>query len=160
MIGAEIVNQPGALNFNDLNTRDPEVAKAFYGSVFGWGTLDTGGESAMWTLPGYGEHLERLDPGVRRRHAESGAPPGFTDVVATLTPIGEGEVRTAPHWGVSFSVADADATAERAAELGGEVLVPPFDVPWVRMTVISDPQGATFTASQFTPENTGPGNQG
>jgi hypothetical protein len=31
--------------------------------------------------------------------------------------------------------------------------VPPFDAPWVRMTVITDPQGATFTASKFVPEN-------
>ena len=33
------------------------------------------------------------------------------------------------------------------------MLVAPFDAPWVRMTVISDPQGATFTASKFVPEN-------
>ncbi len=51
------------------------------------------------------------------------------------------------------AVDDADATAERAASLGGQVLVPPLDAPWVRMTVITDPQGATFTASKFVPEN-------
>ena len=34
-------------------------------------------------------------------------------------------------------------------ELGGKVVVPPFDAPWVRMTIISDPQGATFIASKF-----------
>lgn len=161
MIGAELVNEPGTLNFNDLNTRDPERAKAFYGSVFGWGTLDLGGGSAMWTLPGYGDHLEQIDPGVRRQHAELGAPAGFTDVVATLTPIGEDQAQTAPHWGISFSVEDADMTAERAAELGGEVVVPPFDVPWVRMTVIADPQGAAFTAGKFVPDTELPaGNQG
>jgi hypothetical protein len=33
------------------------------------------------------------------------------------------------------------------------VLVPPFDAPWVRMTVLRDPQGATFVASKFVPEN-------
>ena len=54
-------------------------------------------------------------------------------------------------WGVTFAVDDADATAERATELGGEVLVPPLDAPWVRMTVLRDPQGATFTASKFVP---------
>jgi hypothetical protein len=54
---------------------------------------------------------------------------------------------------VTFAVDDADATADKAAELGGQVLVPPFDAPWVRMTVISDPQGATFIASKFVPEN-------
>jgi uncharacterized protein len=31
--------------------------------------------------------------------------------------------------------------------------VPPFDAPWVRMTVIADPDGAQFTASRFVPEN-------
>jgi hypothetical protein len=59
------------------------------------------------------------------------------------------------HWGVTFAVDDADAIAARAAELGGGVVVPPFDAPWVRMTVITDPQGATFTASKFVPENKG-----
>ena len=29
----------------------------------------------------------------------------------------------------------------------------PFDAPWVRMTVLTDPQGAIFTASKFVPEN-------
>jgi predicted enzyme related to lactoylglutathione lyase len=53
---------------------------------------------------------------------------------------------------VTFAVDDADTTAERAAQLGGRVVVPPFDAPWVRMTVITDPQGATFTASKFVPE--------
>ena len=47
---------------------------------------------------------------------------------------------------------DADATA-RATELGGNVVVPPFDAPWVRMTVINDLQGATFIASKFVAEN-------
>ena len=31
--------------------------------------------------------------------------------------------------------------------------MPPTDMPWVRMTVITDPGGATFTASKFVPEN-------
>ena len=54
---------------------------------------------------------------------------------------------------MTFSVDDADTTAERAADLGGEVVVPPFDAPWVRMTVIKDPQGTAFVASKFVPEN-------
>jgi uncharacterized protein len=37
--------------------------------------------------------------------------------------------------------------------LGGELVVAPVDAPWVRMTVIRDPQGATFIANQFVPEN-------
>jgi uncharacterized protein len=35
------------------------------------------------------------------------------------------------------------------------VVVPPFDAPWVRMTILTDPQGATFIASKFVPENAG-----
>ena len=41
----------------------------------------------MWTLPGYGDHLERDNPGMRENMAEMGAPEGFEDVVANLNPI-------------------------------------------------------------------------
>ncbi len=150
--GAKVVNEPGSLNFNVLNTHDPQAARDFYGAVFGWEPLSIpGGE--MWRLPGYGDFLEAGDPELRKRMAEVGAPAGFEDVVASLqTLTGEGADVPA-HWGVTFAVEDADAIAARAAELGGEILVAPFDAPWVRMTVISDPQGATFTASKFVPEN-------
>ncbi len=151
--GAKIVNEPGSLNFNDLNTRDPEGAKSFYGSVFGWETLGLNGGFEMWTLPGYGDHLEQADPGLRERMADTGAPAGFEDVVASLNPIADDGPETPPHWGVTFAVDDADAIADRARELGGQVVAAPFDAPWVRMTVITDPQGATFTASKFVPEN-------
>jgi uncharacterized protein len=145
--GARIVNEPGSLNFNVLNTRDAEAAKSFYGSVFGWETL---GGAGMWRLPGYGDFLERSDPGLRERMAQAAAPEGFEDVVAALNPIADDQP---PHWSVTFAVDDADAIASRAAALGGQVVVAPFDAPWVRMTVITDPQGATFTASKFVPEN-------
>jgi len=90
---------------------------------------------------------------MRKGMAEMGAPEGFEDVVASLVTIGDDEPDTPAHWGVTFAVDDADAIAEKAAELGGTVLVPPFDAPWVRMTVITDPQGATFIASKFVPDN-------
>jgi predicted enzyme related to lactoylglutathione lyase len=151
--GARIVNEAGSLNFNDLNTPDPEGAKAFYGAVFGWRTLALDGGFEMWTLPGYGDYLEQRTPGMREGMAEMGAPAGFEDVVASLQPIADGQGEIPPHWNVTFAVDDADATAAKAAELGGQVIVPPFDAPWVRMTVITDPQGATFTASKFVPEN-------
>jgi predicted enzyme related to lactoylglutathione lyase len=151
--GAQVVNEPGSVNFNDLKVRDVEVAKSFYGSVFGWETLGLGGGAEMWRLPGYGDFLEQSDPGLRQRMAELGAPEGFEDVVATLGPLADDQPEVPAHWSVTFAVADADATAERAAELGGRVLVAPFDAPWVRMAVIADPQGATFTASKFVPES-------
>jgi predicted enzyme related to lactoylglutathione lyase len=151
--GAQVVNEHGSVNFNGLNTRDVEGAKAFYGAVFGWETLELGPGNAMWRLAGYGDHLEERNPGLREGMAAMGAPPGFEDVVAALNPIADEQPDVPPHWSVTFAVDEADATAERAAELGGEVLAPPFDAPWVRMTVIRDPQGATFIASQFVPEN-------
>jgi predicted enzyme related to lactoylglutathione lyase len=151
--GARIVNEHGSLNFNDLNTRDPEGAKSFYGSVFGWQTLELPGGFQMWTLPGYGDYLERDNPGLRKQMAEADAPEGFENVVASLIPIADDQPDVPPHWGVTFAVDDADAIADKATQLGGKVVVPPLDAPWVRMTVIADPQGATFTASKFVPEN-------
>jgi predicted enzyme related to lactoylglutathione lyase len=151
--GARVVNEPGSLNFNGLGTRDPDAARAFYGALFGWEVLDLGAGGQMWTLPGYGEFLEQREPGLRERQAQAGAPAGFADVVATLNPIGDEEPDVPAHWTVTFAVADADAAAARAYDLGGKVLVAPFDAPWVRMAVIADPQGASFIASQFVPEN-------
>jgi uncharacterized protein len=151
--GARIVNEAGSLNFNNLNTRDADAAKAFYGSVFGWRTLALGGGAQAWTLPGYGDHLERDNPGNRERMAAMGAPAGFEDVVASVNPIGPGEQDVPAHWSVTFATDDADATARKATELGGSLVAPPFDAPWVRMTMIADPQGATFIASQFVPDN-------
>jgi uncharacterized protein len=151
--GAGIVNEAGSLNFNGLNTRDVEGARSFYGSVFGWQTLTLGGAGEMWTLPGYGDYLEQSNPGLREQIAQAGAPPGFEDVVATINPILDDQPDVAAHWSVTFAVDDADATAAKATDLGGEVIVPPFNAPWVRMTVIADPQSATFIASKFVPEN-------
>jgi uncharacterized protein len=147
--GAAVVNEPGSLNFNDLRTPDLDRARAFYGAVFGWETLDVGGGYA-WALPGYGDFLEQRRPGMRAGMKEMGAPDRFEEVVASVAQITDD---TPPHWGVTFAVDDADAIAARATELGGRVITAPFDAPWVRMTVIEDPQGATFTASKFVPEN-------
>ena len=151
--GAQIVNEPGSLSFNGLGTRDIEAANSFYGSVFGWTTLAVGGGAEMWALPGYGDHLERDNPELRKQLAETGGPPGFEDVVASINPLADDQPDTPAHWSVTFAVGDADATAARATELGGTLVVPPLDAPWVRMTIINDPQGATFIASQFVPEN-------
>jgi predicted enzyme related to lactoylglutathione lyase len=151
--GARVVNEAGSLNFNGLNTRDVEGAKSFYGSVFGWQTIALGGGAEMWTLPGYGDHLEQDNPGLRKRMAEVDAPAGFEDVVASINPISDDQPDVPAHWNVTFATEDADATAAKAVELGAKVIVPPFDAPWVRMTVIADPQGAMFIASKFVPEN-------
>jgi predicted enzyme related to lactoylglutathione lyase len=154
--GARLVNDPGAPVFNGLNTRDAESAKSFYGSVFGWQTGPIGAGAEGWTLPGYGDWLEREHhPNLRRQMADAGGPAGFEDVVGAVIPIPDDQPDTPPHWSVTFATDDADATAAKAGELGGRVIVPPFDAPWstptytIRITVIADPQGATFSASKF-----------
>ena len=151
--GARIINEHGALNFNGLHTRDVEAASRFYGAVFGWRLLDLGAGVEMWTLPGYGAHLERDQPGLRQRLVAMGVQAEFADVVASISRIPEDQPDVRAYWDVTFAVDDADAIAERAAGLGARVLVPPVDAPWVRLTVIEDPQGATFIASKFVPEN-------
>ena len=145
MRGAEGVNDPGAWVFSGLHTTDQEAALAFYGAVFGW---EGAPGDPMIRRPGYQDFLAQADPDLPRRLEEFGAPEGFGDVVAALGSVDEGE---APHWDVTFSVADAGAAARTAAELGGQVVVEPFDAPWVRSTVLRDPDGTRFTATQFVP---------
>ena len=157
-IGAQLVNEAGTWNFSDLNTRDVEGTKAFYGAVFGWvaGELEGGGaEFTFLRLPGYGDFLERsVQPGLRAGQEEAGAPPEFADVVAGLVKMTSDRFSddVPPHWSVTFAVDDADAIAARAEELGGALVAPPMDAGPTRITVVRDPQGAVFTASRFYPE--------
>ncbi|MBY5162827.1 VOC family protein [Salsipaludibacter albus] len=150
--GAEAVNEHGAVIFNDLATPDLAGAEAFYGAVFGWGLLGMG-DGAMWVLPGYGDHLEQLRPGTLDGLDDGGTPAGYENVVASVRTIPDDPDDGSAGWGVTFGVDDTDAIAARAEELGGTVLQPPMDLPWVRMCVIADPQGAVFTASQYVPDN-------
>ena len=147
--GAAVVNEHGSLNFNVLHTRDMEPRRR--------STARCSGGSAprrvFWALPAYGDFLEQRTPGMRENMAGMGAPERFEEVVASVGPIPDDQPELRPHWGVTFAVDDADAIAARATELGGRVDVPPLDAPWTRMTVITDPQGASFIASKFVPEN-------
>jgi predicted enzyme related to lactoylglutathione lyase len=148
-----VVNVAGAWNFSDLHTADPAAAKAFYGQVFGWqgDDLDLGdGQAAtMWRRPGYGDHLAAtVDPDIHRRQDAVSAPPGFADAIAWLAPRGGGEE---PHWHVTFAVADRDGIVESAVRLGAIDLSGPMDTAWTKAATVRDPQGATFTLSQFTP---------
>jgi len=102
----------------------------------------------MVRLPGYADFLEQVNPGTKQRHIDFGAPPGFTECVAWFLPLGNGAM---PHWSLTISVADADAVAAKARELGGGVVIEPQDLPMVRSTTIRDPAGAELTASAFNP---------
>ena len=68
--GARIVNEPGSLNFNGLNTRDVDGAKSFYGSVFGWETLGVGGGADDVAVAG----LRRVSGAQRSRTARADGP--------------------------------------------------------------------------------------
>ena len=149
--GAQAVNAPGTWNFSELNTRDVVGAKRFYGAVFGWeaDVADMGAiAGTMLRLPGYADFLEQYDPGIRQRHADFGAPPGFSECIGWILPL-EGD--RAPHWSVRFAVADTDAVVARARELGGSVVVETYDSPPVRSAVLRDPAGAQFAVSAFNP---------
>jgi uncharacterized protein len=139
--GAQRVNEAGAWSMSLLNTRDPERAKAFYGSVFGWETEDFdlgGSQIEMWRLPGYvGGEPEQPVP---------------RDVVATMMAMGDQfPDEVPPHWGVDFWVGDVDGTAEQAGDLGGGVVAPPADIPGVpmRSAALADPAGATFSVTEL-----------
>jgi len=122
-IGAGLVNEPGALMWNELITDNPAAA-AFYEQVLGMTT-------AKMDDPAFGDYTLFLVNGEM--------------VGGTIAPQMPGVPN---HWHVYFAVTGADATVAKAAELGGSVLAEPFDTPVGRMAVISDPQRATFSIIQ------------
>ena len=119
-VGARVIDEPNAMCWYEVFTPDAARARDFYGSVFG---------------------LEA------RRLVEDGAPELEFYTLHSGTKIVGGIEQTtgaAPHWRIYFAVADADVAAARITELGGSVGVPPFDTPYGRMAVASDPTGAAF----------------
>lgn len=129
-IGAQLVNEPGTLCWNELTTREVEPAKRFYGAVFGWDVVDQRfGSTAYVAFTLGGREIAGMMPMDAHWPAEIPA-----------------------HWMVYFAVDDTDATAARAAELGGSVSVPPTDIPPGRFAVLDDPQGATFSVIAMTPQ--------
>ncbi len=121
-IGAALVNEPGAVIWNELVTGDPGVV-TFYQHVVGLttSTMDMGdGQYTVFEV-------------------------GGQQVGGSMTPQMPGVPN---HWHVYFAVANADAVAAKAAEMGGAVVAEPFDMPVGRMAVIADPQGAVFSILQ------------
>ena len=58
-----------------------------------------------------------------------------------------------PHWMSYVAVDDVDAAAAKAAELGGEIKVPPMDIPGIgRFAVFADPQGAHLSLFKGLPK--------
>ena len=146
-LGTQVANTPGAWNFSDLHTADPEAATAFYTRVFGW-HFDDLGFATMIRQPGYGDHLAATsDPGIHERQSGDSVPTGFADAIGWLVPAPN---RDQPHWHVTFTVANRDDSAAAAERLGASVLST-TDTNWTRDAQLRDPQGAVFTVSQYAP---------
>jgi predicted enzyme related to lactoylglutathione lyase len=153
--GVQRANEDGTWNMSELATPDLEAAKAFYGAVFGWvvDTVTFGDQTGyMVRMPGYGDFLEQFEPGIRERQGQAGVPPGYEDAVAWMSDLAAGTDTEPPRWGITFAVDDADAVAARATDLGGTLVVPPFDAgPGVRLAILRDPAGAVFTINRYGP---------
>ena len=122
-VGAQIANEPGSFSWNELNTRNPSAAKAFYSAVFGWEPVDHSMGGAMT----YTEWKS-----------------GGRSVAGMLDMTPQVPAEIPPHWLVYFSVEDTDAAVAAIQGKGGKLIVGPFDIPQGRFAVVSDPQGAFF----------------
>ncbi|MGI9147365.1 MAG: VOC family protein [Chloroflexota bacterium] len=128
MTGAELVNTPVSLSWNELSTRDLPAAKAFYTKVFPWtahsNAMPDGSEYVEWQIDG-----KSVGGGMQ-----------MNPQIPSQVP---------PHWLVYFAVANTDNTVKRAQELGAKLMMPAMDIPQGRFAVVTDPQGATFAVIQL-----------
>ncbi len=128
-VGAGLVNEPGTLCWNELNTRHPVQHVAFYDAVFDWTARRSEEPMPYVEFQLHGRSVAGL------MEMTDDFPPDMPD-----------------SWSVYFAVADCDASAAKVAELGGTVVVPPTDIPPGRFAVCVDPQGATFSILALTEE--------
>ena len=113
----------GAFSWNELLTTDVAGARKFYGQLLGWQFKDMPMADGTYTVVGAGG--QDIGGIMHTPPAAKGMP---------------------PVWGAYVTVDDVDARASQAKKLGGEVLVPPTDIPGVgRFALIRDPQGATLS---------------
>jgi predicted enzyme related to lactoylglutathione lyase len=129
--GAELVNEPGALAWNELGTRDPAAAKVFYSAVFGW-------------------EIEDHDMGEMGTYTEwkidGNSVGGMMDVTGRLPD------EIPAHWLVYFAVEKTDAAVETVKSAGGGVSFGPIDIPAGRFAIVTDPHGAAFAVIQAPDE--------
>jgi uncharacterized protein len=122
-MGERTSHQPGTFSWTDLSTSDTDGAKRFYTELFGWEFEDQ-------PIPGDGGHYTML-----RKDGKD---------VAALYQAQEGQPTV---WASYVTVDSADRAAARATDLGGTILMEPFDVMEAgRMAVIQDPTGAVVSA--------------
>jgi predicted enzyme related to lactoylglutathione lyase len=125
----KVMRTNGARSFiwHELMSRDPDASERFYNEVAGLEVRTVGeGSQAYRMLLADGQPIGGL----------TGPRPG-SDVWPSGGPEG--------HWVGYLASADVDGGARRTAELGGEVLLGPLDVPGTgRVAVLRDPDGAVF----------------
>ncbi|WAP56506.1 VOC family protein [Streptomyces sp. S465] len=119
--GAGLVNEVSTLVWNELNTTDREAASAFYAEALGLESVPMEGAEDYFALSVNGRTVGGLQP------LRAGMPP-----------------EVPPHWLVYFAVGDVDRSAAKLSAAGGTVLRPPYDMVAGRMSVVRDPQGASF----------------
>ena len=123
-IGVRILNEPGALCWSELTTRDPKKAEDFYTKLFGW----TPKHSAPSAVMDYTEFSVSGQPSIGMMKMPANMPAGVPS-----------------YWMPYFEVADCDASTAKGKSLGGRVMVGPQDIPGTgRFTILTDPQGAMF----------------
>jgi predicted enzyme related to lactoylglutathione lyase len=125
--GAQLVNEPGAWNWNNLMTRDIDTAKDFYGKVFGWSALHNDeAPDFIWMWQVEGQHWPEGLGGLM----EMG-----TDMPADAP----------PYWQIYLMVEDADKAVETTKSSGGRLVFGPLDLPSGKVATLFDPQGAAFS---------------
>jgi uncharacterized protein len=121
--GAALVNEPGALNWNELQTRDVEGAKAFYAAVFGWEPDDQEFAGMTYTMFNVGD----------------------VPVAGAMPTPSQVPDEAPAFWLSYFTVEDCDASVAKVEELGGRVFGPAHTLEGVgRFAVVADPHGASF----------------
>lgn len=129
--GADVMNEPGTVCWNELTTRAVPESVEFYRAVLGLEGAHTPSDDMDY----YQFQIDGRDVG------------GIMPMVDDMWPA---EIPN--HWMVYFAVADTDATAARCLELGGQAPVPPTDIPPGRFAVLVDPQGGHFSILQMSEE--------
>jgi uncharacterized protein len=120
--GADLVGDPGSVCWTELSTTDRTKAGPFYSEVFNWQAKEEQMGPTLYTTFYAGE---QMSAGMFQLTPEMGNIPS--------------------NWLSYFAVSDCDASAARTTELGGQVLMPPTDIPSIgRFAVLQDPQGAVF----------------
>jgi predicted enzyme related to lactoylglutathione lyase len=118
----------GEFVWYDLMTSDVSGARAFYSEVIGWGTRqweDGDADYTMWTVD------DQTLGGLMALPAEAKS------------------VGVPPHWLGYVATAEINATVAKITTLGGQIHVPPKEIPKVGMfAVFADPQGATLALFQ------------